>query len=171
MKLNEHDIQTAIARQLGFANIAIPNCQLRGRRSERKDKGDKITCLRYEADLLIIKPTNYLHEIEIKIDINDFKRDIEKRNFHSSPFVSSLWYAFPEELYLKHKKYIDDNLGEAGCIVVSEIPPVSRKRLGQGYGVEFVKKPKRREEAKKLTDKQKEEFLRKAAYKWWTRKY
>lgn len=70
----------------------------------------------YEIDLLIITGSRYAYEIEIKISLQDLKRDKEKYYKHNSDKIKKLYFAIPEYLE-KHIEHIPDN---AGIIVVYE---------------------------------------------------
>lgn len=97
---------------------------------------------------------NVLTEVEIKVDINDFRNDFKKKIYHSSSFVSSLYYAFPEELYKKYKDEIHDKTaGIAGIITVS-------------YDCEVKAKAPKRKEVAPLTDTQIKDFMRIGCMKW-----
>lgn len=113
--MTENEMQIIIGKHFGIKNICIPNVLMIGeykkemlpeiKKLEAWQKPSKM----YEADIVYITKSNYLVEVEIKVDINDFRNDFKKKIYHSSPLVSSLYYAFPEELY---KKYEDELLEE-----------------------------------------------------------
>lgn len=109
----------------------------------------------YEADIVYITKSDYLVEVEIKVDINDFRSDFKKKIYHSSSFVSSLYYAFPEELYKKHKDEIHDKTaGIAGIIGVFK------------YDCKVKSKAPKRKEVPPLTDIQIKDFMRIGCMKW-----
>ena len=54
--------------------------------------------LNYEADLMVLTPTDFLYEVEIKVTKSDMKADLKKHKAHSSIYVKRLYYAFPENL-------------------------------------------------------------------------
>lgn len=108
----------------------------------------------YEADLIYITKAGYLTEVEIKVDINDFRNDFNKKIYHSSPIVSALYYAFPEKLYKKHKDEIQKRVaGIAGIITVS-------------YGCKIDAKAPKRKDVEPLTDTQIKDFMRIGCMKW-----
>mgnify|MGYP005906286723 CR=1 FL=1 len=89
--------------------ICIPNVVL-------YDKG------RTEVDLLIITKTNTLIEVEIKVSIQDFKKDFQKKQFHNHKDISRVYFAFPLNLFETHKEIILDKLPkEFGIITVKGI--------------------------------------------------
>lgn len=67
--VDEISIQKALGKHLFLQNICIPNVLM-------YQKGHK----EYEADLIYFgRKSNYLTEVEIKIDIYDFRADFKKR--------------------------------------------------------------------------------------------
>jgi len=60
--------------------------------------------LRYEADLVVLRPSGYAAEIEIKATESDIKRDKKKRFGHDGhhyrygQLFRELWFAVPEHL-------------------------------------------------------------------------
>ena len=54
--------------------------------------------LRYEADLVVLRPSGYAVEVEIKVNASDIKADLKKRHQHDSKLFRELWFAVPEEL-------------------------------------------------------------------------
>ena len=109
----------------------------------------------YEADLIYITKSGYLTEVEIKIDINDFRNDFKKKIYHSSSMVSALYYAFPEVLYKKYEDEIRERVEEiAGIITVCN------------YGCKVKAKAPKRKEVAPLTDTQIKDFMRIGCMKW-----
>jgi hypothetical protein len=54
--------------------------------------------LAYEADLLIVPPSRYIVEAEIKVSKSDLIRDKVKRRSHSDPRLHRLWFVGPASL-------------------------------------------------------------------------
>lgn len=159
--MTEKEIQLIIARNIGIKNICIPNIILTG--EYKKELLSEIIKLKdwerpsqmYEADLLYITGKGYLTEVEIKIDINDFERDFHKIIFHSSPLVRSLYYAFPIDLYKKHKLKIDMMTTAVAGIITVDKP-----------NIKYVKRSPSRAGVKPLTERQISEFMRIGCMKW-----
>jgi hypothetical protein len=67
--------------------------------------------LSYEADMLIVRPTGYCIEVEIKRSYKDYKDDFKKRKWKVRPnngqgkLIKEFYYAFPIELW---EKRMDD---------------------------------------------------------------
>jgi hypothetical protein len=141
----EWNIQKAIGCQMGIHNIVIPNLKL--------DYG------KYEADLIYITENNYVYEIEIKIDFQDFKRDFQKCKYHDADFIRGLYYALPKSLYKRKEEEINAILSHknpnAGIIVVD------------GLEVLFIKRCKPDKEVPKLNVYQKVDIMRLGCMKWW----
>ena len=75
-----------------------------------------------EADFVYISKSGYLHEIEVKISIADFRNDQKKRHFHDHPEVRGFSYCMPSELYQAHPDEIKSVCEEkgAGLILVQD---------------------------------------------------
>src|ERR1700722_12738875 len=60
--------------------------------------------LRYEADMLVISKPKYCTEIEVKVSMNDWKADFDKRKFLYGPDkrIKYQYYAAPYELAVRH---------------------------------------------------------------------
>lgn len=152
--VDEISIQKALGKHLFLQNICIPNVLM-------YQKGHK----EYEADLIYFgRKSNYLTEVEIKIDIYDFRADFKKKNYHNHPNVRQLYYAMPTELYLKHKDEINKMIGNAGLILIDEL----RDCKGIAYGKvnSFIKKACPRKNAIPLTESDKFNYLKLGSMKW-----
>src|SRR5690625_4052723 len=82
----------------------------------------RLSCLvGFETDLLILSKSGYAHGIEIKVSLQDFKKDFNKRhiktlgdersferNFKNLKHFS---YAFPEKLLEFAKNNVDERFG------------------------------------------------------------
>lgn len=158
--MTEKEMQLMLGKHFGIQYICIPNVLMTG--EYKKDILPEVEKLKpwerpskmYESDFIYITKSGYLTEVEIKVDINDFRSDFNKKVYHSSPLVSSLYYSFPETLYKKYKDEINDKTaGITGIITVSYDCKVK------------VKAPKRKEVAP-LTDTQIKDFMRIGCMKW-----
>ena len=155
--MTEKEMQLMLGKHFGIQYICIPNVLMTG--EYKKDILPEIEKLKpwerpskmYESDFIYITKSGYLTEIEIKVDINDFRNDFKKKIYHSSQLVSSLYYAFPEELYKKYKDEIHDKT--AGIITVS-------------YDCEVKAKAPKRKNIKSLTDIEIKDFMRIGCMKW-----
>ncbi len=84
--MNTRDIEIAVARHFGWRqNIIIPNVHWGWG-------------LRYEADMVIVRPSGYAIEIEIKLTASDIKADQKKRHQHNDNKFRQLLFAVPEKL-------------------------------------------------------------------------
>ena len=54
--------------------------------------------LRYEADVVILRPSGYAVEVEIKVSAGDIKADALKAHRHNSNMFRELWFAVPADL-------------------------------------------------------------------------
>jgi hypothetical protein len=98
------DIEIAIAKYFGVRqNIIVPNISW--------------GLLTHEVDLLVVRKSGVAIEIEIKVSLQDFKADFNKRHHHQERLnrISEFYYAMPKELYLKCKDLIPENAGVITC--------------------------------------------------------
>ena len=80
------EVEIEVARHFNYrANVIVPNVFW--------GMG-----LHYEADMVVLRPSGYAVEIEIKVSASDIKADLKKRNAHDSPLFRELWFAVPESL-------------------------------------------------------------------------
>ena len=155
--MTEKEMQLTLGKHFGIQYICIPNVLMTG---EYRPEIEKLESLKksskmYEADLIYITKSGYLTEVEIKIDINDFRNDFKKKIYHSSSMVSALYYAFPEVLYKKYEDEIRERVEEiAGIITVCN------------YGCKVKAKAPKRKEVAPLTDTQIKDFMRIGCMKW-----
>jgi hypothetical protein len=78
-------MEEAIARMFGIRqNIIVPNISW----------GIFI----HECDLLIVRPSGYAIEVEIKRSKNDLLNDFKKKHNHIDVRIQKLYYAIPEDL-------------------------------------------------------------------------
>ena len=83
--MTEKEMQLMLGKHFGIQYICIPNVLMTG--EYKKDILPEIEKLEswqkpsrmYEADLIYITKSDYLVEIEIKVDINDFRSDFKKK--------------------------------------------------------------------------------------------
>lgn len=81
------EVEYAVAEYFGYReNLVIPNVSW------------GLPSLGHEADLLVIRPSNYCVEVEIKVDASDIKADLLKTHHHESKIVKQLWFAVPDKL-------------------------------------------------------------------------
>lgn len=118
-KLTEAIVQNLIANHFGIRNnIVVPNLYW------------GIDGIYYEIDLAVVSKKGYLREIEIKLTVQDLKRDAKKMHNHDSKRVSEVCYAIPEKL-LKHLNLIPE---KAGIIVIynsGKVEVLSRGKLNR----------------------------------------
>lgn len=54
--------------------------------------------LHYEADLVVLRPSGWAIEVEIKVSAADIRADLNKRRQHDSNLFRELYFAVPESL-------------------------------------------------------------------------
>ena len=70
---------------------------------------------RYEMDLIVVRPSGYATEIEIKISISDLRADQKKWHGHRNDRIKNLYFAIPKTLLAKALPLIPE---EAGILTV-----------------------------------------------------
>jgi hypothetical protein len=84
--LTAPDIEILIARHFNYrTNIIVPNVSWG-------------LGLLYEADLVVLRPSGYAVEVEIKISRSDIKADLNKRHCHDSIYFRELYFAVPSDI-------------------------------------------------------------------------
>lgn len=133
--MTAREIELLMADYFGVRqNVIVPNVSWGFFLNYRK-YGSKY----YEADLLVLKPSGYLHEIEIKCTKADIKLDLIKKRHHDSEYVRQLWFAVPKELIA------DPNIPiRAGILAISLKPGSIKKKKPdiKDYIVETIKSAK-----------------------------
>lgn len=112
------DIEMQVAKYFNYCtNIIVPNVSW------------GIYGLRYEADVVVLRPSGFAVEIEIKISKADIKRDLQKTHRHGSKLFRELWFAVPDILAQ------DQNIPEyAGVLAVTA--------KGDSFEIHKVRLPK-----------------------------
>lgn len=85
--MTAQDIELAVARHFGYRqNLIVPNVAWGWN-------------LRHEADLIVLRPSGLIDEVEIKVSAADIRADATKRHQHwDDPRVARVWFAVPEAL-------------------------------------------------------------------------
>ncbi len=85
-RLTAQQIEMAVADHFGYRqNLIVPNVHWG-------------LGLPYEADLVILRPSGWAIEVEIKCTASDIKADHRKRRQHDSNLFRELYFAVPEAL-------------------------------------------------------------------------
>lgn len=127
IKLNTLDIEFAVANYMNPRfNLIVPNVYWG-------------LGLKYEADLIIVSPSYYCTEIEIKITGSDILADRRKSyKAHNSVKIRRFFYAVPD--YLQDCKYLPS---DAGLITVD-----------QNMTCKTIRPPRTNKNSRKLTEKE-----------------
>jgi len=128
-------------------NIIIPNCFI-----------EWGTATDHECDILIIKPSGYAIEVEIKMSVSDFKADMKKKHSHINEKLRQLYYAMPENVFDACKHDIPDY---AGVLILYNYDNFERVK-------ELKYAPKK--EARKLTIEEQNKLMRTGIMKYWNLK-
>lgn len=102
--MTANEIEIAVARHFNpRLNVIVPNVYW------------GLVGLRYEADLVVLRPSGFALEVEIKVTASDIKADTKKRHLHDYQWFRQLWFAVPETL-----RDHPDIPAKAGILAVSE---------------------------------------------------
>jgi hypothetical protein len=114
----------------------------------------------YEADLIVVAPSMYATEIELKVSKSDIKADNNKEAYaHKSKRIKRFFYAVPDEL--KDCEYLPIDCGLI----------IARERIySNGQNCMIVRPPRINKDAKKLTEQEYRVLLRLCAMRVWTLK-
>ena len=84
--MTANEVEICVAKHFGWRqNIMVPNVSWG-------------LGLRYEADMVILRPSGWAIEIEIKVARADIGADLKKHHSHNSKMFRQLWFALPEEI-------------------------------------------------------------------------
>lgn len=117
--------------------------------------------INHEADLLVLKPSGWAEEVEIKISRSDLRRDLKKnrgRGHMSSDLIWKLWFAVPAEMAT-----MPEIPAHAGIL------SVQYSKWGT-WIVDVVRAPKINKRARKLTDGDTRRLMRLGMFRIWTLK-
>lgn len=144
MRICCQDIEIAVARHFNpRLNLIVPNVSW------------GLPGLQYEADMVVLRPSGYAAEVEIKTSASDIKADLGKGHNHLCSLFSEIWFAVPEELA------DDPNIPDyAGILAVSRDP--KKERLC----VRVVRRGKRRSK-RKFEDRHRLALLRLGCLRIW----
>ena len=147
-KLTCIDIECAVAEYFSpRVNLIVPNVSW--------------GLLFYEVDLLVVTPSNYCYEIEIKTSRSDLKADMQKRHGHNSKKMRRLYFAIPDYM----KSNIEFIPARAGILMVSA-PYENASNLK----CKCVRDPVNNNEAQKLSDADRFQVARLGTMRIWSLK-
>lgn len=140
------DIEIAVAAHFDYRrNLIVPNVHWG-------------LGLPYEADLVVLRPSNWAIEVEIKVSGSDIRADLKKLRQHDSALFRELYFAVPEAL-VEHPAIPE----HAGILSFS--------RTEDGHPrLKVLRVPKRRPGARKWNQQTRETLYRLAAMRTWTLK-
>lgn len=137
------EIEVALAEFLDYRkNIIVP----------RVERGAGL----HECDLLMLRPTGYATEFEIKISKGDLMKDAKKEHGHESDKIKEMYYAVPMNLVSTTLSVIPKKYGIIGVI-----------RKGDS-GLECREiRPAEHQKARKWTDDEAYQLMRLNAMRVW----
>lgn len=121
----------------------------------------------YEADLLSLTTSNYLHEYEIKTTLNDYKADFRKEKKHNrlKTGVLTEWTGYGEKIKYVVPNYfwyvVPDQL-------ITDVPVYAGLiSIKYGHYIDVIKKAPRIHK-EKLSDKNQIHILNNLMFRYWT---
>ncbi len=145
-KITAQQIEIAVANHFGYRqNLIVPNVYWG-------------LGLNYEADLVVLRPSDWAIEVEIKVTAADIKADLSKRRQHDSNLFRELYFAVPE--CLSENPNIPERAG---------ILSVSWHGL-HGWRVKKVRDAARRKTARKWKPETRQKLCELAAMRIWSLK-
>jgi hypothetical protein len=171
-RITEKHAQIAVAQHFGWrSNLIVPNVSW------------GLSQLLYrEVDLMIVHPSGFCDEVEIKISVGDLKADAKKRHAHKSDrLFRRLWFAiWSEKIHEEHYVHIPEQAGIltmyhrepkyfpkeqlATCDFVEPVRPRIRPKLD----VNVVRVPKVDKQAQKLDEKSIRKLKDLMAMRYWS---
>lgn len=144
MKVTAQEIELAVAKRLdNRKNIFTARIQ----------KGLDF----HEMDLVMLRPTGYATEFEIKITKSDLMKDKKKEHGHKSDRIKEFFYAIPRELI---SVVISKFPKECGIIGVTRMPDFS-------LSAEVIREATPNPNARKWTEEERLKLLRLAYMRVW----
>jgi len=146
-KINSLDIECAVADYFSpRVNLIVPNVSW--------------GLIFYEVDLLVVTPSGYCYEVEIKTSRGDLKADLLKRHGHRSKKMRRLYFAIPDYM----QKDVEFIPARAGVLVVSTASNCQR------LPCKCIRDPENNAEARKLSDAERFQVARLGTMRIWTLK-
>jgi hypothetical protein len=97
------EIEVSIASYFNYRqNIIVPKCY-------------GVSWDSHECDVLILKPSGYVIEVEIKRTFADFKADFKKLHHHKHKHIKEFYYCFTNDIYDKCKDLVPLGMGIIIC--------------------------------------------------------
>ena len=110
----------------------------------------------HECDVLMLRPTGYATEFEIKITKSDLAKDKKKDHGHKSDMIKEMYYAVPYTILSYALGVLNKNYGVIAVRYVNGEPQVEIKR-----------EPTLNPEARKWTDEERFNLARLGAMRIW----
>lgn len=156
--INSTHLEIATANYFGFRqNLIVPNVSWG-------------LGLSYEADLLVVRPSGFIEEIEIKISITDLKQDA-KKNKWTTPWgqkdfnkMKKFWYCITEDM-AKKIDIIYENIPEFAGLLVAEYD-----ENRHNFYISKKREAKTNKLAKKISDKSRLKLAELGCMRIWTLK-
>lgn len=144
------EIEIAVAHYFGIRkHLIVPNVSW--------------SMLSYECDMMVLLPSGFAAEVEIKISRSDLRADTKKTHQHRSNLMRYLYFAIPEKLEM----CVGEIPERAGILIVRK---TIKGSMVYGNNVEMLRAPKPNDCARKLSDQEKFNLARLGTLRMWNLK-
>ena len=155
-KISLEEIEYWIAKEFCYRqNIIVPNISW----------GLRL----HECDILILRPSGYAAEVEIKRTLSVLNADKNKNHSHHSNKIRELWFCIPAEIKDKAVEHIPER---AGIITFERYQYYFSDNTSGVSGLKMskIRNPEINIRAEKFTDKQRMKMLALAHMRIWAMK-
>jgi DNA repair protein MmcB-like len=154
-KITEQTVQVALSKHFDCRrNLVLPNAYY------------GVHGLDHEVDLLVVKPTGYAIEVEIKLTRADLKKDFEKKHGHKSRIIDQIYYCVTPKLVELAVELVPEDCG----ILVYD-PPADRGRWRKRSSyVSVLRAAKSKKPRPRFSEQQIYDVLRLSVLRVWTLK-
>ena len=154
-RITEQTVQIALSKYFDCRrNLVLPNAYY------------GVHGLNHEVDLLVVKPTGYAIEVEIKLSKADLKKDFEKKHGHKSRIIDQIYYCVTPKLVALALEIVPEECG----ILVYDPPQERLKWRKRNSYVSVHRTAKSKRPRPKFNDQQIYDVLRLSSLRVWSLK-
>jgi len=152
LKLTTLDIELAVADHFNYReNLIVPNVSWG-------------LGFSHELDVMILKPSGYAWEVEIKIDKSDLKNDLNKIHGHHSNKIRRVYFALPDNLVECALEILPERFG------ILNFRTQYFQKHGAKQKLQTIRVPKENRQARRLTEQEIKHLYELASMRTWTLK-
>ncbi|MCE1274149.1 MAG: hypothetical protein LWW75_06450 [Chlorobiales bacterium] len=121
----------------------------------------------HECDLLVLRPSGYAAEIEIKRSLSDLKAEAKKNHIHASDKIREFWFAVPDEMKDEALSIISEH---PGLLTYRPFEYTFTDGVVSRLLISRVRSPRLNTAARKFTPEERQKLLALAHMRIWTMK-